>query len=475
MNRENLKAFIQDGKIVFDSASQNGLSKRDVFNVAHAFGLWLKDKMARDETNISISVGTDKSEICGKIKDVFLKSFSNDRFLVYDAQVTYLPALFLMTIRQNVTGCVFISLGDKDSTVVSIEFMTRLGKMGDKEVCEFIDNLTYSNKKIDLIVPEFSLDSNLKHFAEMTRQRICQRINATDFSRPLRGLKFVIDANDGLGSFVIDKILLPLGAEVVEVKGTDLVAKHCRNVSANAGIIFDYNLQTLSYVSRDYGLLSKEAFTFLVSQLVDTGEDEDITFLTNYKVSSRTVSYASKNKKCTFEVNSAENDLIERQRFLNENGVSCPAAIYSDGRCCFSENYYLSDPVYTLFRLIMKIISLKEDGKRIDDLVSPFFQNSGEWLIKNDSFDKAGYARTVLTAFEGRCLREDRLKTEAGDGCVRCKGMDFDFEIVVENEEDLSVRINASATKTVNILLKEIYAFLKNFTSLNVDEIESVF
>ncbi|MBQ7654348.1 MAG: hypothetical protein IJS17_04680 [Clostridia bacterium] len=476
MNRESLKSFVQNGKIIFDRNDENVLSKRDVFNLAHAFGLWLKEKLARNETNISVAVGTDVSEISEEIKDVFLKSFTNDGFLVFDAQRTFLPALFRMTIHQNVTGCVFVSVSDKDSTKISFEFLTRLGCICDDELYEIIDMLTYSNKKIDLIVPDFRLDSNLKHFAELTRQRICQRINSTDFSRPLRSLKFVIDTNEGIGSFVVDKILLPLGAEVVEVKGSDAVVKHCRNVCANAGIIFDYNLKNITIVSKEYGLLTREAFTSLIVQLLETGENEEITVLTNYKVSSKTIDSCSTKSKCNFEIDLNENsDLIKRQKYLNENGVNCPLSVMDRGYCCFAENYFLPDPVFTLFKLIMKIVSLKEDGKKLDYLLAPFYQSSGEWKMKNNSFDKKGYASTVLTALEGHFLKDSRWETTADDRSVHCKADEFDFEILNDNDEFLTLKINAGSYKTVFKLLKEIKDFIQLFSSLNIDEIEGVF
>lgn len=476
MNKESLKAFVNDGRITFDFECEDGLSKRDIFNLSHAFGLWLKGKTARDESSISVAVGTDGSDVSETVKDVFLKSFTNDRFFVFDAQKTYFPALFRMTIMQNVTGCVFVSANEKDSKTVHLEFLTRLGKLTNDDLSEVIDMLTYSNKKIDLIVPDFKLDSNLRHFAEIARQRICQRVNSTDFSRPLRGLKFVVDTNDGIGSYVIDKILLPLGAEVVQVKGKELVAKHCKNVSANAGIVFDYNLQNITLVSRDFGILTKEAFTFVVSRLIEAGDNEDVTVLTNYKVSSKVKNLSNERFNCKFEVNTDEGfDLVQRQVYLNENGVNCPAAVYYDGRVYFSDNYYMNDPVYTLFKLVMKIISLKEEGKRLDDLIRPFYQKSGEWVIRNDSYDKAGYAQTVLTATEGHCLQDSRWDTRKENDRIICRSDEYSFEIENKNDEYFVLRINCDDPRLSYKLLKAIYNYLTKFLSLNFDEIESVF
>ena len=475
MNKENLKNYVKDGKIIFDLNEENGLNKRDVFNLAHAFGLWLKEKMSRDETNISVAVGTDISDVCTEVRDVFLRSFTNAGFLVFDAQQTYLPAMFMMTIFQNVTGCVFIYSQSRDSGVICLEFLTRLGILSDDDLFEVIDMLTYSNKKIDIIVPDFRLDSNLKHFAETARQRICQRVNSTDYSRPLRSIKFVIDTNEGIGSYVVDKILLPLGAEVVEVKGTQLVAKHCRNVSANAGVIFDYSLQKMSIVSRKFGLLTKEATTYLLSQLIDVGENEEITVLTNCKVSSRCVSLANEKAKYKFVTHDKNADLIALQKNLNDNGVECPISIFEGGRCCFRDNYFLADPVYTLFKLIMKIISLKEEGKTLDDIVRPFYQSNQEWKIKIESFDKPGYAKTVMTAFEGHCLKDSRFDTFADETAIRCRADDLSFEVKNDDDAYISVKINCEDYRKTYKILYEIYAFLISFLSLNLDEIESVF
>lgn len=475
MNRESFKNCVKNGKITLDPNDDNGFRERDFFNLAHAFGRWLKEKMSRDNESISVAVGTDNDDMSVKIKDVFLKSFTVDKFFIYDAQKTYIPALFKMTVHQNVIGCVYISRPGIKTPEICIEFITRLGVLTDKDIFDLIDCLTYSTRKTELIVPDFSLDSNLKHYAERARQNYCRNINSTDYQRPLRGFKFVVDTNNGMGSYVVDKILLPLGAEVVEVSGVEIVARQCRNVCANAGFVFDYNMQSLHVVSRKYGMLGKEALTYLLSQTVPAQEKEDVTILTDYFVTSKTKELSSQKFNCIFKKISDDEDLITSQKNLIENGTNCPLAVYGGGKCSFSDNLFIPDAAFTLYMIILKIASLREDGITIDDFLEPFYTKSGKWKIKVTSHDKEGYAKTVMTAFEGHCLKDDRLDTTVTENSVICRFENFEFEVKIENFDYFAILIKCENAVRVNKILFWIYSFFKNFNSLNIDEIKNVF
>ena len=472
VNKENFKQLIVNDSIISESENSVVMSENDVFKLVSAFNEWLKNNVVREETNISVSVGTDASGISDETKVTVFKSLSYNKTEIFDCGKTFVPALFKSIANLNTTGAIYISSVSADSEKYKIEFITILGHLTRENLVEVVDLIDETEVDVSNIETECKSDSNLKFYAEMLRQRFCSHVNSTDYSRPLRGLKFVVYTGGGVSDFFIDKVILPLGAEVVEVKNSDLIYKECKNVSANIGIKFNYDANGFQLISNEFGELTKESLTALMSSLFD----EETTILTNFKITSKLKQYASEQYNVSFEYDEDEAySLAKKQTLLIENGVNCSLAISEDGYCSFSDNNFLIDAVYAAYKLILKIISLRSEKKTIEDILFDFYNIENQWKIYVNSFDKEGYIRTILTAYEGFSLKNSVFKTIADETSVRNIAENYSVELRNENNEFLIVSIKTENKEIVYNLLETTYDFLEKFKSINLDEIKYVF
>lgn len=474
VNKETFKQLISNDSIVSENNSVV-MSESDVLRLVTAFNEWIKNNVVRETSEISVSVGTDASGICEEIKTTVFKALSSNKTEIYDCGKTYIPALYKSITNLNTTGAIYISAVSSQSDKFKIEFMTILGHLTNenlKEVIELIDEseINISDKDI-----ECKMDNNLKLYAEILRQKFCSHVNATDYSRPLRGLKFVIYTDGGIGDFFIDKVLLPLGAEVVEVKNPDLIYRECKNVSANIGINFNYNADKIQIISKEFDELTKESFTALMSSLFDE-DNEETTILTNFKTTTKLNNFASEKYNVSFEYDDESfYSLTRNQILLNENGTNCSLAISEDGYCSFKENNFLIDAVYVAYKLILKVISLRAEDKIIEDLLSTFYNEENEWKIYVNSFDKEGYIRTILTAYEGFSLKNNAYETVADENSVRNIAENYSVELINKDNQFLLVSIKTDDKKLMYNLLKKMFEFLEKFKSINLDEIRYIY
>lgn len=475
MKKEKLKRLISSEGLIFFPIGEESVTVEELYSLTSAFCNKLKEKFSYDSSRISVAVGFDGRDFTENVITAIKKSAYDTGAFVYDCEKTFLSALFMTTVSMNVSGCIFVCLCEKKEKKIKIELMTRYGRLTVDEMVEIVDEMCISCNHAEETQYEYRKEDSLKFYSEFLRQEICKNANATDYSRPLRGVKFVLDTNGGIGNFIIDKVLLPLGAEVVEVRGEEMILKECRNVSANVGIIFDYDMEKIRIVSREFGVLPTEAFTSLVSQ-ISCEENKECTIMTNYPVTGRMKKTVAKNNICDFICKDLTRyELVQEQKQLTEDGVNCVLSIGKGGFCSFKANNCVTDAAYVVALLSIKIISLRQIGKRIDDLIMPYYNVINEFKITINSFDKEGYANTVMTAFEGYCLKRDDWYTTVGEKTITNKTENYFFVITNDSNNYLKITLRCKEQSlTYNVLL-EIYNYFKQFSSLIIDEIGMIF
>ena len=169
MNKENFKQLIVNDSIISESENSVVMSENDVFKLVSAFNEWLKNNVVREETNISVSVGTDASGISDETKVTVFKSLSYNKTEIFDCGKTFVPALFKSIANLNTTGAIYISSVSADSEKYKIEFKYTMDKSVKKIThpnFNFFDNLNQSQKNIllGLFINELFFDSNFSEF-----------------------------------------------------------------------------------------------------------------------------------------------------------------------------------------------------------------------------------------------------------------------------------------------------------------------
>ncbi|MFQ7400212.1 MAG: phosphomannomutase/phosphoglucomutase, partial [Neglectibacter sp.] len=64
-------------------------------------------------------------------------------------------------------------------------------------------------------------------------------------------------------------------------------------------------------------------------------------------------------------------NVINEALRLNREGINCPLAIETSGHAAMRENYFLDDGAYLVTKIIIKMASVKKEGRNLEDLLAP--------------------------------------------------------------------------------------------------------
>ena len=64
-------------------------------------------------------------------------------------------------------------------------------------------------------------------------------------------------------------------------------------------------------------------------------------------------------------------NVINEALRLNQEGVDCPLAIETSGHAAMGENHFLDDGAYLLTKILIKMATLRREGKDLEDLLAP--------------------------------------------------------------------------------------------------------
>ena len=74
--------------------------------------------------------------------------------------------------------------------------------------------------------------------------------------------------------------------------------------------------------------------------------------------------------------------MINKALELNARGVDCPLAIETSGHAAMRDNYFLDDGAYLVTQIIIKMASLRKEGKDLHDLLAPSERAAEELEIR---------------------------------------------------------------------------------------------
>lgn len=63
--------------------------------------------------------------------------------------------------------------------------------------------------------------------------------------------------------------------------------------------------------------------------------------------------------------------MINEALRLNKEGINCPLAIETSGHAAMRENHFLDDGAYLVTKILIKMASLRKEGKELEDLLAP--------------------------------------------------------------------------------------------------------
>jgi len=402
--------------------------------------------------------------------------------------------MFMTTVDLKCTGAIQITASHHPYDRNGLKFFTRAGGLEGAnidEILEFAQNekLIPCEKAADIEIIDY-----MNTYSANLREMICHEVNDTDYFRPLRGYKIVVDAGNGVGGFYATKILEPLGADIsgsqfLEPDGTfpnhasnpedkeamESISSAVIKNNADFGVIFDTDVDRAGCVGKG-GIEINRNRLIALAAAVTLENNEGAMIVTDSITSDGLTAFIKAHGGHHLRYKRGYNNVINKQKELTDSGVNCPLAIETSGHAAFSENYFLDDGAYLITKLIIKMALLGRQNEKLEDLIATLkepleekeirfkiltddFKEYGEYVIKNlqeFSADKDGW-KTAKENYEGIRVSTDE---DNGNGWFLLRKSVHDPVMVLNAESE--------SKGGINIMLNSLYEIFKHFDKLDI-------
>lgn len=409
-------AIEKDGKAV-------DLTDERLVKIVVAYVDFLKNKLSKND--LSVSVGYDSRVSSGRIADTVCKTLATLGVKVYDCGLSSTPSMFMSVVNFGVDSAVEITASHLPMEMNGLKFFTRDGGFSGDDIKVILSAAEKAESSISLENKGISTLDNMDKYCSDLCEMIKKGVNSEDYDKPLKGLKIVVDAGNGVGAFYAEKVLKILGADTegsryLEPDGTfpnhipnpeNKVAMQsiCEAVSesgADLGVIFDTDCDRAACVDEKAQEINRNKLVALASYIALKG-NEGGTIVTD------SVTSDGLNRFIECELGGVhhrfkrgyKNVIDEAIRLQNEEGRNAPLAIETSGHAAFRENYYLDDGAYLVTKIIIEAAKLRKDGKAIgaliEKLATPTEEKEVRFTIKLKDFKD--YGLSVIADFKALC------------------------------------------------------------------------
>lgn len=474
------------------------LSDEAIEKITFGFVEWLRKNRENDQI-ITIAVGRDTRISSLRIKTLVINALKKTGVMIFDCDFSSTPAMFMTTVELECTGAIEITASHLPYDKNGLKFFTRLGGLNSEDIDEIL-YLAQENQFIyaEVFGKERPVDY-MRKYAENLRRIICRSVNATDYSRPLRGFKIVVDAGNGIGGFYATKVLAPLGADIrgslflgydgtfpnhipnpEDPKAMKAIKDAVVSNEAHLGVIFDTDVDRAACVDSDGKEIGANRLVALASAIA-IEDNENATIVTDSVTSDGLTDFIESTLHAKhLRYKRGYRNVIDKQIELNHMAVNCPLAIETSGHAAFRENYYLDDGAYLVTKIIIKMVLLAKEGKKITDLISNF-KDSEEKLslrfkIKNEDFK--AYGENIIAALDSFAASHDgwtvnkdtyegiRISADenSGNGWLLLR--------MSLHEPVMPLNIESNEVGGILKIIEPLYRFLKDFDELDISPLK---
>ncbi len=388
-----------------------------VYDITCAFVVWYINKFECDPKELKISVGRD-SRITGEaIAKKVCEALIDSGVTVLDCGFASTPAIFMTTIDLKADAGIQITASHHPFDRNGLKFFTPNGGLESQDISEIV-NLADNNEAVitdskGLLIPV----NYLQGYASRLRRMICEAVEKTEENKPLKGLKIIVDAGNGVGGFYATQVLEKLGADItgsqfLEPDGMfpnhipnpeDKTAMEsiCGAVKANnadLGIIFDTDVDRAGCVGADGSEINRNRLIALAAYIATNGE-KGATIVTDSVTSDGLKEFLQNDLSCKhYRYRRGYKNVINKAIELTEKGENCPLAIETSGHAALKENYFLDDGAYLVTKIVIELAKGKNLEKIIEGLKLPAEEREVRLNITVQEFKD--YGLTVIEKLE---------------------------------------------------------------------------
>ncbi len=416
------------GYALGDESNPLYMSDGMVMRCASSFADWLKAKTGKEK--ICVSVGHDSRLSAERIKNAVIKALTSNGVSVLDCSLSSTPAMFMTTVETECDGAVQITASHHPKDRNGLKFFTRDGGLDGSDIADILKSAAEADplgketaecKKIDF----------MKRYAEILRNMIIDGVDdKTDRLHPLKGMKIVVDAGNGVGGFYATDVLEPLGADIggsvyldpdgnfpnhapnpENAQAMKCVSEATKNADADFGVIFDTDVDRAACVGKGGFEINRNRLVALASKIALKNCPEG-TIVTDSVTSDGLAEFIKANGGVHLRFKRGYRNVINKQIELEKSGAKSPLAMETSGHAAFSENYYLDDGAYLITKLIIEAASLSKQGMSLEDLIADLKEPAEEkelrFKILCNNFRPEG--EKIIALFENEATSHEGWK-----------------------------------------------------------------
>ncbi len=397
--------------------------------IAAGFAKWLEED--KGISSPVVTVGTDSRITSDDIGRAAIRGLNGQGAgKVYYFGLASTPAMFVSTKEDtiNADGAIMISASHLPFNRNGMKFFTKQGgtdKNDIKKILSYAEKFS-SNIYVDNSCEEVDFISD---YSAILVKLIQQE---TACSKPLEGLKVIVDAGGGAGGFFVDKVLKTLGADtqgsvftepdgyfrghVPNPENEKVMADFCEVVKkekADLGVIFDTDVDRSALVDGDGNPISRNKLIALISDIL-LKENPGATIVTDSVTSKSLAEYIRRRGGVHHRFMRGYNNVIKEGKRLCDEGVNCPIAIETSGHCALRENDFLDDGAYLIVKLLINYCNLRKEGLTLSDALKDYEEpkEAKEIRIKILAEDFAKEGQKAIDAFRGKAEVTDGWSLE---------------------------------------------------------------
>lgn len=417
------------------------LTNEACLKIGAGFAQWLSIKTKKPVNELKIGIGRDSRVSGPLIEMAVVKGLIHSGTKVIRCGLCTTPAMFMSTVFEQTSydGAIMITASHLPFNRNGIKFFDKDGGVDHEDITMILEmSLEQDEKQISqAITSDCEIFNLIDLYAEHLKKTICRQLDVTEESKPLSGLKIVVDSGNGASEFFVNKILKPLGADTTGsqfLEPDGMFPNHIPNPEnkdamksiqeatvknkADLGLIFDTDVDRMGAVFSDGKEVNRDSLIALICAIL-APEYPESTIVTDSVTSDRLTYFLEKELGLKhFRYMRGYKNVINLQKELNESGTVCPLAMETSGHGALLENHYLDDGAYLAVKLITALAKAKKQGKTLESLIEklPALVEDTELRMKLSGTEFEDYGKAIIREFRERAAIKDYKMPRSYEG-----------------------------------------------------------
>lgn len=395
------------------------LSSDKVMAIGRAFVQWLAG--SGETSQLRIAIGCDSRLTGPKFIEALELAITSMGANVLNCGLSSTPSILLATQMPEVKadGSIMVTGSHMSFNRNGLKFFRDGSDITKKDLEEILEIAANSR----FVLHEVPGEVHILNLQLLYSQRLIAMIEGAlghdvNGHKPLEGLKIVVDAGNGVGSFYASRVLQQLGADISDCQFLNPdgrfphhvpnpedyeamrnVVQTVRYVHADMGILFDADVDRVAIVDSDGRMINRNELVAMASAIV-LEEHPNTTIVTDSITSNGLGYFISEVLGGTHHCfQRGYRNVINEAIRLNSVHEECWLAVETSGHAAFRENSFLDDGAYFATKIVIKLAQLKQQGKTLSSLIErlPVPQETQEFRL-NITGDFNRVAHDTLTA-----------------------------------------------------------------------------